>query len=129
MDSGKYRISFYENLGFDKNNFFQYKIGTESNLNPGIVFYDNVYFHENVLGTNDFQVSEVSVYPNPTSDVWNIRAVSQDITSVKVYDILGKNILSLSPNAAKVLVDGSGLHSGLYFHKLKQTTVLEHSNY
>ncbi len=112
-------LSFYENLGFDKNNFFQYKIGTESNLNPGIVFYDNVYFHENVLGTNDFQVSEVSVYPNPTSDVWNIRAVSQDITSVKVYDILGKNILSLSPNATEVLVDGSGLNSGLYFAQVK----------
>ena len=112
-------LSFYENLGFDKNNFFQYKIGTESNLNPGIVFYDNVYFHENVLGTNDFEVSEVSVYPNPTSNVWNIRAVSQDITSVKVYDLLGKNILSLAPNATEVLVDGSGLHSGLYFAQVK----------
>jgi hypothetical protein len=108
-------LSFFENLGFDKSNFFQYKIGTESDLNPGVVFYDNLYFHENVLGTNDFELSEVTVYPNPSSDVWNISTISQEIISIDVYDILGKNVLTISPNSTKAIVDGAGLNTGLYF--------------
>ncbi len=112
-------MSFFENLGFSKDQFFQYKIGTESNLNPGIVFYDNLYFHENVLGTSDFEISEVSVYPNPTSDVWNISTVSREIVSIVVYDILGKNMLSISPNSTEALIDGAGLNSGLYFAQIK----------
>jgi len=112
-------LSYFENLGFDKNNFFQYKIGTESNLNPGIVFYDNLYFHENVLGTNDFEISGVSVYPNPTSDVWNISTNAQEILSVNVFDILGKNIVSLSPISTEALIDGTGLTAGLYFAQIK----------
>ena len=107
-------LSYFENLGFDKSNFFQYKIGTESNLNPGIVFYDNLYFHQNVLGTSDFEISEVSVYPNPTSDVWNISTISQEITSIEVFDMLGKNVLSISPNSTEAVIDGAGLNTGLY---------------
>jgi hypothetical protein len=112
-------LSFFENLGFNKNNFFQYKIGTESDLNPGVVFYDNLYFHENVLGTNAFEISEVSVYPNPTSDVWNISTISEEIVSIAVYDVLGKNILSISPNSTETIVDGSGLNTGLYFAQIR----------
>lgn len=108
-------LSFFENLGFDKTNFFQYKIGTESNLNPGIVFYDNLYFHVNVLGTSEFEMAEVSVYPNPTSDVWSISTINEDITSIAVYDILGKNVLTISPNSKEAVVDGTELNSGLYF--------------
>jgi hypothetical protein len=111
-------LSFFENLGFNKNNFFQYKIGTESDLNPGVVFYDNLYFHENVLGTDAFEISEVSVYPNPTSDVWNISTNSEEIISIAVYDVLGKNILSISPNSTETIVDGSGLNTGLYFAQI-----------
>jgi hypothetical protein len=112
-------LAFFENLGFDKTNFFQYKIGTESNLNPGIVFYDNLYFHENILGTSDFNISEVSVFPNPSSNVWNISTISQEIISIDVYDVLGKNILSISPNSNEALIDGAELNSGLYFAQIR----------
>jgi hypothetical protein len=115
-------LSFFVNQGFSKDKFFQYKIGTESNLNPGIVFYDNLYFHENVLGTNDFEISDVSIYPNPTSDVWNISTVSQEIISVDVYDVLGKNVLSVSPNSTEALIDGAALKSGLYFAQVNTNT-------
>ena len=111
-------LSFFENLGFDKSNFFQYKIGTESDLNPGVVFYDNLYFHVNVLGTNDFELSKVTVYPNPSSDVWNISTVGQEIISIEVYDILGKQVLSISPNSTEAIVDGTGLNTGLYFARV-----------
>ena len=69
----------------------------------------------NVLGTSEFEMSEVSVYPNPTSDVWSISTINEDITSIAVYDILGKNVLTVSPNSKEAVVDGTELNSGLYF--------------
>ena len=39
-----------------------------------------------------------------------------------MFDILGKNVLSLAPNASEVNVDGSTLKSGLYFAQVKTET-------
>jgi hypothetical protein len=41
------------------------------------------------------------------------------IKTINVFDILGKNVLSLAPNASEVNVDGSTLKSGLYFAQVK----------
>ena len=111
-------LAFFENQGFSKDKFFQYKIGTLSNLNPGIVFYDNMYFHENVLGTSDFEITDVNVYPNPTKNSWTVSADNEDISSIQVYDILGKNVLSLSPNTGEAIIDATSLNTGLYFAKI-----------
>ena len=111
-------LSFFENLGFDKSNFFQYKIGTESDLNPGIVFYDNLYFHQNVLGTDDFEIADLTVYPNPTTDSWTVRTDSQELVSIQLYDISGKNVLSLSPKSKETIIDATSLKTGLYFAQI-----------
>ena len=55
---------------------------------------------------------------------------NNDITSLKVYDILGKEIQTivnehLQPGMYKVKFDGSGLSSGIYFYQLQSSNFRE----
>ncbi len=70
------------------------------------------------LSVNELTSSEFKVYPNPSNGVWNIVSNNQEITSINVYDVLGKQVLSLNPNTQNVSIDASNLQSGLYFAKV-----------
>lgn len=70
------------------------------------------------LGTKDFEIAGLKVYPNPTKDSWTVKTNNEKIASIQVYDILGKNVLSLSPNTNETKIDATILKSGLYFAKI-----------
>lgn len=74
----------------------------------------------NLTLSNDpnFNVSEFTVYPNPSTDKWNIKTNGQDITSVQVFDMLGKSVMSLTPNRNAIEVDATDLPAGLYFARV-----------
>ncbi|MCB0400195.1 MAG: T9SS type A sorting domain-containing protein [Winogradskyella sp.] len=81
----------------------------------GTVFIDNIFFSTtNTLGNEEFANIEFKVYPNPTNDNWTV--VSNDVvTQVQVYDILGKEVLTVNPNQAVSSIDGTNLNKGVYF--------------
>lgn len=81
-------------------------------------WYDNVYFHRNLLGTEDLTTSEFKAFPNPTQNSWNITS-NNIIKTVAVYDVLGKQVFALKPSATEVEVDGSTLSQGLYFARIE----------
>ena len=84
----------------------------------GPLYFDNLYFHNNqVLSTESFETTEFRAYPNPTSGNWNISGKSI-ITNVAVYDILGKQVIALAPNATEAVIDASSLNSGIYFARI-----------
>ncbi len=89
------------------------------------VWYDNLYLHKNtVLSTDDFSKAPFKAYPNPTQDKWLLSGNSQ-IESVRVLDILGKEVMTLSPNNDEATIDGSGLKSGIYFAQIKTLTGID----
>jgi hypothetical protein len=114
-------LSFYQNLGFNKATFFQFKLGTTSDLVSDIVYFDNIYFSVNpgtVLDRNDFSHSNsVAAFPNPTRDFWNISA-KETIVSFSIFDITGKQISQSFPNALNVNYDAVDLKSGVYIAKI-----------
>ena len=65
------------------------------------------------LSTEDVFASNVKIYPNPTNGVVNIQSNNAEITSVSVYDLLGKQVF-----ATDKLIDNqinlSGLNHGVY---------------
>ncbi|GAA4942113.1 hypothetical protein GCM10023314_13990 [Algibacter agarivorans] len=71
------------------------------------------------LGTEDFNADSFSLFPNPTQDSWTLKTKIENIASINVFDILGKSVLSLSPNTSEATIDGSNLKSGLYFAQVK----------
>jgi hypothetical protein len=79
------------------------------------------------LGTTSYQfANQVSIYPNPTSDILNIDNKSQDaITNVSVYSIKGDLVKNLKSNFS--LFSVSDLQNGVYFVKIEMNkTVLNY---
>jgi hypothetical protein len=92
---------------------------TSANLN-NIAWYDNLYVYRDatVLSTEDFETSEFRAFPNPTNGDWNISGNSV-INNIAVYDILGKQVIALAPNATEAVIDASSLNSGIYFARIE----------
>lgn len=84
------------------------------------VWYDNIYLHKNtLLSTEDFNKITFNVYPNPTQNNWTIKTANVQMETISVFDVLGKQVLTLSPDDSEVKVDASNLKSGLYFAQIK----------
>ena len=96
-------------------NPIMHEFGVTSNLN-NVVWYDNLYIWRAPLSVNEFDTSSIKLYPNPATSVLNIEA-SMMIEKVTVYNILGQEVISKSPNAELVLLDVSKLQSGIYIVK------------
>lgn len=84
------------------------------------VWYDNIYLYKgSALSTKDFAIEGLKVYPNPAKDRWTVRTNNINMTSVQVFDMLGKNVMSLKPNTDQATINGAALRSGIYFAKIK----------
>lgn len=85
----------------------------------GPVYIDNLYFHKNTtLATKKFEIAGLNVYPNPAKDSWTVKTQNINISTIQVFDVLGKNVLSLKPNSSEAKIDASGLKTGVYFAKI-----------
>ena len=62
---------------------------------------------------DEFNLAAVNVSPNPTNSVWEVNA-SVNIDTINVFDILGKRVISLSPNSQQASIDASNLRTGIY---------------
>ena len=105
----------------DINDIVQFVISS----NLGTVYYDNLYLHKNTtLGVEDHILAQLKTYPNPTKGNWTIKTADIEMQSIRVYDALGKTVLSLNPNSRETTIDASSLRSGLYFAQIKTTSGL-----
>ncbi|WP_353778973.1 T9SS type A sorting domain-containing protein [Winogradskyella sp. 3972H.M.0a.05] len=85
----------------------------------GTVFIDNLYFStSDTLGVDDLSLVNFKAFPNPTNDNWEILANSE-IKNITMYDMLGKQVLSLTPNRNFTTIKGSDLNDGIYFAKIE----------
>ena len=68
------------------------------------------------LSDNDVFSSETafSYYPNPTNDVVTLKA-QNTIQNVAVYNVVGQQVMSTSPNALESNLDLTSLRTGAYF--------------
>ncbi len=83
---------------------------TQSNWNID----DAAFYSQNcALGNDTFKISTTSIYPNPTSHIIYIDTpVETEISSVTVYDVLGRRIQEASGTNS---LDVSELSSGMFF--------------
>ncbi|MCI4443139.1 MAG: T9SS type A sorting domain-containing protein [Lentimicrobium sp.] len=69
------------------------------------------------LAVNKFDAGSFKVYPNPAKTSWNITS-NDDITSVQVYDMLGKSVYAKTASSKEVTVNAADLSKGVYFAKV-----------
>ncbi|MEC4004983.1 T9SS type A sorting domain-containing protein [Flavobacterium sp. SUN052] len=124
-------LSFFQGSGFNKATFFQYKLGTTSDLVSDIVYFDNIYFSANpgtILANQNFNRDVVTAYPNPTQNEWNIN-LNQNITSIQLFDLVGKKVnVSTNFDGSNVVINASELSNGIYFANIvtdKGTSVVK----
>ena len=92
-------------------------INFASTFDAGYAALGSVIVTEQVLSVNQFELAEFLVFPNPTQNIWTIRS-NQEILNIQVYDVLGKEVISLNPLASEMIIDGTQLSNGIYFAKI-----------
>ena len=70
------------------------------------------------LAVKNFNAGSFKVYPNPTRNSWNIVSGNDDITSIEVYDMLGKSVYNKAASSKEVNVNASALSQGVYFARV-----------
>jgi hypothetical protein len=84
-----------------------------------LYYLDNVYLYvEGTAGLEDNNIIDVSVYPNPSNSIWNFRTGNTVITSVEVFNLLGKRVVSQNNNSTNVAISTQGLTSGIYIARI-----------
>ena len=111
-------IAHFTAQSFDVNNWFQYKFDVPSNLFPGTVYIDNVYFSNSspTLGINNFEISGYKVFPNPANNKLTVTA-DADIENVQVYNLLGQQLINKNILDNRATIDISKLNQGIYIVK------------
>lgn len=93
---------------------------------PGEVLYFRVWEYGNVsfgsfkisaydasLSTGSFDNANFKAYPNPVKDIFNL-SYSSEISSVRVINMIGQEVLSKNINATSTQIDMSQLSAGTY---------------
>ena len=85
---------------------------------PADTTLGSVVIGEATAGVDDNSFVNVSVYPNPSNSNWNFRTGNTVITSVEVFNLLGKRVVSQNNNSAEIAISTQGLTSGIYIARI-----------
>lgn len=80
--------------------------------NQFYLFVDNIVV-DVALSNTDFDNSNFIAYPNPVKDVLNV-SYSTEISSIRVINMIGQEVISRNVNASSTQVDMSELSAGTY---------------
>ena len=84
---------------------------------PADTTLGSVVIGESTAGVEDANITNISLYPNPSNTVWNFKA-SNAITSIEVYNLLGKRVASQSNNSNDATISTQGLTNGIYIARV-----------
>jgi hypothetical protein len=80
---------------------------------------------KDIVDTDDLHTrNEITLYPNPASDVLYLSSKST-ITSIVLYNAIGQRVINLLLDDTKATIDVTHLESGLYFLHLERAHARE----
>ena len=100
-------------------------LNSETNIIFRIVFHSDECVNNGTLSNQDFELDNVVIYPNPSNGIFNISYGNAKISSIEVFDLTGKIIVS-KKEIQENSIDLSNTQTGIYFVKIatdNQTTV------
>ena len=74
------------------------------------------FLHITNASVDENPLSNVKLYPNPTSGQLSITA--ENMTSVSVYDLVGQCVMQMPADKGQLTLDMSQLQNGIYFVKV-----------
>ncbi|QOD61955.1 glycosyl hydrolase 53 family protein [Polaribacter haliotis] len=84
----------------------------------------DAFISKNTLNTNDYQFSEnglFTIIPNPSSHKILIKSLKNNITSIGIYDVNGKEIQQIKGKKALDSIDVSKFKKGIYILKINNS--------
>lgn len=92
--------------------FHNYSIADQAFL-----YIDNITV-EVSLKTDSFSASKLNFYPNPVKNILTLSSDNETISFVKIYNLLGLEVISKEANSNEVSVDMGSLSAGNYIAKV-----------
>jgi hypothetical protein len=122
--------NFNLNLGFDRNlnnndRIFYNQSGTWNNFTAQAgtlmirpMFGTSETLYTGIEKTENLEVNEVLIFPNPADQYFTFNNFQTEYTSVEYYDLTGKFILKKDLNKGINILNTSDLSNGIYMLKL-----------
>ena len=107
-------------LGAETNILFRFVFHSDQSVVGEGVIIDN-FLISGVLANQSYDINNLTIYPNPSSGIFNIMTQNSTIEGIEIYDVLGKQIdfnINNQDNTNLVL-DLSNASTGIYFVKIK----------
>ena len=115
-------MAYFTDLGFDKTNLFQWKVDryNQSGDNGGMLYLDNITLTKDFpLSKDNFDLVETTIYPNPSSDKWNISTPNTRVKSVDLFNVLGRKVFSKIYDANQVSIENQSFAKGIYIGRIQ----------
>ena len=95
--------------------------GSQGQAEVGSILYiDAVSFIENPLSVNEYyNHTDWSVYPNPATDLVNIKGVSTEGATIEILDVTGKQVKFENIFAGRSVVTVDDLVEGVYLYQIR----------
>lgn len=107
-------------LNTETNVIFRIVFHTDEGTNKLGVNIDDFVIN-GTLSTENFELNNVTVYPNPSNGIFNIALGNIEPSAIAVYDVTGKIIWSkaaLQNATTETSIDLSNAQTGIYFVKI-----------
>lgn len=66
------------------------------------------------LATSTVKLNEVSIYPNPTSDILKVKLLKNEKSKIEIYDLSGRLVKQMNANSDNIELNVSALDKGTY---------------
>ena len=115
-------------LNAETNIIFRIVFHSDANVTRRGVNIDDFVIN-GTLSNQDFELDNVVIYPNPSNGIFTISYGNSKLSSIEVYDLTGKIIVSkkeIQTSNFETSIDLSNTQTGIYFVKIatdNQTTV------
>ena len=100
---GNFLLNKYANIAIDEVMYFNRALSFPEILSLR-------YYEPSVLSSSNFEVNEISLYPNPTNSVFNLEIPNEVVKQVEIYDLSGKKLLKSNQHK----IDVSSFATGIY---------------
>ena len=79
------------------------------------------------MGTEEFQTNQLTVYPNPATDLLNVKTNNSDtINAVQVIDLNGRQVMTKSfNNVSDAQINVNDLSAGMYLINITSGDTVE----